>query len=39
MLNRIRIVRTVNGEQVEIPAVLNDPVQPDDTIRVPERFF
>ena len=38
-LNRMRIVRTVNGEQVEMPAELNDPVQPDDTIRVPERFF
>ena len=38
-LNRMRIVRTVNGEQVEMPAQLNDPVQPDDTIRVPERFF
>ena len=38
-LNRMRIVRTVNGEQVDMPAELNDPVQPDDTIRVPERFF
>ena len=38
-LNRIRIVRTVGGEQVEIPAELSDPVLPDDVVRVPERFF
>ena len=38
-LNRVRIVRVVNGRQVEIDARLDDPVQPDDIIRVPERFF
>ena len=38
-LNRIRISRLVDGEQVEIPAGLNDRVQPDDVVRVPERLF
>ena len=38
-LNRVRIVRTVDGEQVEIRAELSDAVQPDDIIRVPQRFF
>ena len=38
-LNRIRIVRRVGDEQVEIPAELGDRVQPDDVVRVPERFF
>ena len=38
-LNRIRIVRTVGGEQLEFRAQLGDLVQPDDIIRVPERFF
>lgn len=38
-LNRVRIVRVVDGEQVEFRVGLNDPVQPDDIIRVPERFF
>ena len=38
-LNRVRIVRVVNGRQVEIRVDLNDPVRPDDIIRVPERFF
>ena len=38
-VNRLRIVRTVNGEQVEIPAELSDPVRPGDVVRVPERFF
>ena len=39
-LNRVRIVRTLDdGEQVEIRAALSDVVQPDDIVRVPERFF
>ena len=38
-LNRVRIIRVVNGEQLEFPVGLNDPVRPDDIIRVPERFF
>ena len=38
-LNRVRIVRTVDGEQVEIRAQLSDLVRPDDIVRVPQRFF
>ena len=38
-LNRVRIVRTVDGEQQEIRVQLGDMVQPDDIVRVPERFF
>ena len=38
-VNRVRIVRTVNGEQVEIRAELSDLVWPGDVVRVPERFF
>ena len=38
-LNRVRIIRLVDGEQVEIRVGLNDRVRPDDIIRVPERFF
>ena len=38
-VNRVRIVRTVSGEQVEIPAELSDLVRPGDVVRVPERFF
>ena len=38
-LNRLRIVRLVDGEQAEIDAELTDTVEPGDTIVVPERFF
>ena len=38
-LNRLTIMRVVDGEQVEIRARLDDPVQRDDTIRVPVKFF
>lgn len=38
-LNRIRIVRFVDGEKLELRAKLDDLVQPDDTIRVPVKFF
>ncbi len=38
-LNRVRVVRTVGGEQFEFRVQLGDLVQPDDIIRVPERFF
>ena len=38
-LGGIRIVRTIGGEQVEIPAQLGDLIQPDDVVRVPNRFF
>jgi polysaccharide export outer membrane protein len=36
---RIKIVRTVDGRRTELRARLSDPVQPEDTIVVPERFF
>jgi polysaccharide export outer membrane protein len=38
-LNRIRIIRTVDGEKHEYRATLTDVVQPGDTLMVPERFF
>ena len=38
-MNRIRIVRIVNGEKKELKVKLTDVVQPGDTIIVPERFF
>jgi polysaccharide export outer membrane protein len=38
-VNRLRIVRLVDGKQVTIRPRLTDPVQPGDTIVVPERFF
>ena len=38
-LDRVRIVRTVGDEQVEVDAQLSDRVQPDDIVRVPNRFF
>ena len=37
--NRIKIVRVVKGEKVEIKVKLTDPVLPGDTIIVPEKFF
>jgi polysaccharide biosynthesis/export protein len=37
--NRIRITREVNGRRVERGVGLTDPVLPNDTIVVPERFF
>ena len=37
--NRIKIVRVVNGEKIEIKVKLTDLVQPGDTIIVPERYF
>lgn len=38
-LNRITIVRVVNGETKEIKVKLTDIVRAGDTIRVPERYF
>jgi polysaccharide export outer membrane protein len=38
-VNRIRIIRVVNGERQEYRATLTDFVQPGDTLMVPERFF
>ena len=37
--NRIRILRVVKGEKVELKVKLTDLVQPGDTIVVPEKFF
>jgi polysaccharide export outer membrane protein len=36
---RIKILRTVDGKQKEIKVKSTDPVEPGDTIVVPERFF
>jgi polysaccharide export outer membrane protein len=36
---RIKIVRKVNGKDVEIDAKMTDVVQPNDTIRVPQRLI
>jgi polysaccharide export outer membrane protein len=36
---RVKIVRVVGGKKLEIKAKLGDPVLPDDTLIVPERFF
>lgn len=38
-LNRMQIVRTIDGDQVEVPVQMDDLVQPGDTIMVPVRFF
>ena len=38
-LNRIRVVRLVNGEKKELKVKLSDLVKPGDTIIVPERYF
>jgi len=38
-LNRIQIIRIVDGEKQEIRVKLEDLVQPGDTIVVPERYF
>jgi polysaccharide export outer membrane protein len=37
--NRIKVLRTVTGKQKEVRVDLNDAVQPDDTLVVPERMF
>jgi len=37
--NRIKIVRMVKGDKVEIKVKLGDIVQPGDTVIVPERYF
>lgn len=38
-LNRLTVMRVVDGEQVEIRVRLDDLVRRDDTIRVPVKFF
>lgn len=35
----VKIVRTVDGKLTEIKAKLTDVLQPEDTVKVPERFF
>lgn len=37
--NRIHILRTVKGKEMELKVELNDPVQSGDTVVVPERYF
>jgi polysaccharide export outer membrane protein len=36
---RAKVLRTVEGKKQEVKIKLNDLVQPEDTIIVPERFF
>lgn len=36
---KVKILRFVDGKQVEIKAKMTDLLQPEDTIKVPERFF
>jgi len=35
----VRIVRLVDGERREVKPKMDEPVLPEDTVRVPERFF
>jgi len=36
---RVKILRIVDGKTKELPARMTDPVLPEDTLKVPERFF
>jgi polysaccharide biosynthesis/export protein len=38
-MNRVKVVRLVNGEKKELKVKLTDLVKPGDTIIVPEKFF
>jgi polysaccharide export outer membrane protein len=38
-MNRIDIVRMVNGDKKKVRVKLNDLVRPGDTVIVPERYF
>jgi polysaccharide export outer membrane protein len=38
-INRVRVTRTVDGDQKDVRVKMTDLVQPGDTITVPERFF
>jgi polysaccharide export outer membrane protein len=38
-INRIKVVRLVDGKKIELKVKLNDVVQPGDTLIVPERYF
>lgn len=37
--NRVKIIRIVDGERREIRVEMTDPVMPNDTIDVPQRYF
>lgn len=37
--NRIKIIRIVNGQRKEIRVNMTDPVLPNDTVDVPQRYF
>jgi polysaccharide biosynthesis/export protein len=37
--SHVKIVRIVDGKTREMPAKMTDPVLPEDTLKVPERFF
>jgi polysaccharide export outer membrane protein len=37
--NRVRVERQVKGERKEMDIELGDPIQPGDTLIVPERYF
>ena len=38
-MNRIKIVRLVNGVKNELKASLGDAVEPGDTIMIPRKYF
>lgn len=38
-LNRLKVTRTTNGGNKDVKVKLTDPVEPGDTVTVPERFF
>lgn len=37
--NRVKIIRIVNGQRKEIRVKMTDPVLPNDTVEVPQRYF
>jgi polysaccharide biosynthesis/export protein len=37
--SKVKILRLVDGKRQELRAEMADPLQPEDTIKVPERFF
>jgi polysaccharide export outer membrane protein len=38
-MNRVKVIRIVNGEKKELKVKLTDLVRPGDTVVVPERYF
>ena len=38
-MKRVRVIRVVDGRRKELSLKLNDVLEPEDTIHVPERFF